>query len=67
MALSRDGVRWQNETLIIYSGAAGVVLKAMRDFHEKVLDFELKTIGTEKKVQGDKFFDFSIMKLLAAN
>lgn len=62
MALSRDGVRCQKKTLIIYIGAAGVVLKAIKDFHEKVSDFELKTIGTEKKVRRDKFFDFSIMK-----
>jgi NitT/TauT family transport system substrate-binding protein len=37
------------------------------DYREKVLDFELKTIGTEKRVQRDKFFDFSIMKSLAFN
>ena len=38
-----------------------------QDYQEKVLDFELKTIGTEKKVQRDSFFDFSIMKSLATN
>lgn len=37
------------------------------DFQEKVLDFELKAIGTDKKVRRDKVFDFSIMKSLAAN
>jgi NitT/TauT family transport system substrate-binding protein len=34
------------------------------DYQEKVLDFELKTIGTEKKVQRERFFDFSIIKSL---
>ncbi len=37
------------------------------NFQEKVLDFELKAIGTEKKVHRDKVFDFSVMKSLAAN
>lgn len=37
------------------------------DFQEKVLDFQLKAIGTDKKVPRDKYFDFSIMKSLAAN
>ncbi len=37
------------------------------DFQEKVLDFELKAIGTDKKVRRDKAFDFSVMKSLAAN
>lgn len=37
------------------------------DFQEKVLEFELKTIGTDKKVRRDKVFDFSVMKSLAAN
>lgn len=37
------------------------------DFQEKVLDFELKAIGTDKKIARDKLFDFSIMKSLGAN
>jgi hypothetical protein len=53
--------------LIIYIGAADVVLKAMKELHEKVLDHELETIGTEKKVQHDRVFDFSIVNSLAAN
>jgi len=36
------------------------------DFQEKVLDFELKAIGTDKKVRKEKLFDFSVMKSLAA-
>ena len=36
------------------------------DYQEKVLDYELKTIGTEKKVQRERFFDFSIIKSLGA-
>ena len=35
------------------------------DFQEKVLDFELKAIGTDKKVRKEKVFDFSVMKSLA--
>ena len=37
------------------------------DFQEKVLDFELKAIGTDKKVRRDNAFDFSVLKSLAAN
>jgi NitT/TauT family transport system substrate-binding protein len=37
------------------------------EFQEKVLDFELKAIGTDKKVQREKVFDFSVMKSLATN
>ncbi len=37
------------------------------DFQEKVLDFELKTIGSDKKVRRERVFDFSIMKSLAAS
>jgi NitT/TauT family transport system substrate-binding protein len=37
------------------------------EYQQKVLEFELKTIGTDKKVQRDRFFDFSIMKSLAAS
>ena len=36
------------------------------DFQDKVLDFELKAIGTEKKISREQVFDFSIMKSLAA-
>jgi NitT/TauT family transport system substrate-binding protein len=32
------------------------------DFQERVLDFELKTIGTDKKISRDKVFDFSLVK-----
>jgi hypothetical protein len=35
------------------------------DFQEKVLDFELKTIGTDKKISRDRVFDFSIIKTFA--
>jgi NitT/TauT family transport system substrate-binding protein len=35
------------------------------DFQEKVLDFELKTIGTDKKLSRDRVFDFSIIKSFA--
>jgi NitT/TauT family transport system substrate-binding protein len=35
------------------------------DFQDKVLDFQLKAIGIDKKVPRDKVFDFSIMKSLA--
>ena len=37
------------------------------DFQDKVLDFELKAIGTDKRIPRDKVFDFSIMKSLAKN
>ena len=37
------------------------------DFQEKVLEFELKAIGTDKKVRRDRVFDFSVMKSLASN
>jgi hypothetical protein len=32
------------------------------DFQDRVLDFELKTIGTDKKLSRDKVFDFSLTK-----
>jgi NitT/TauT family transport system substrate-binding protein len=32
------------------------------DFQDRVLDFELKTIGTDKKISRDKVFDFSLIK-----
>ncbi|MBI2232270.1 MAG: ABC transporter substrate-binding protein [Deltaproteobacteria bacterium] len=35
------------------------------DFQDKVLDFELKAIGTDKKISREQVFDFSIMKSLA--
>lgn len=37
------------------------------DFQDRVLDFQLKAIGTDKKLSRDKVFDFSIMKSLATN
>ena len=37
------------------------------DFQDKVLDFELKAIGSDKKIPRDKYFDFSIMKSLSTN
>ncbi len=35
------------------------------DFQDKVLDFELKAIGTDKHISRDAVFDFSILKSLA--
>jgi ABC-type nitrate/sulfonate/bicarbonate transport system substrate-binding protein len=35
-------------------------------FQDEVLDFELKTIGTDKKIPREKLFDFSIIKSLGA-
>lgn len=35
------------------------------EFQDKVLDFELKAIGTDQKLTRDKVFDFSIVKSLA--
>lgn len=35
------------------------------DFQDKVLDFEFKAMGMEKKLPREKVFDFSIMKSLA--
>ena len=35
------------------------------DFQDKVLDFELKAIGTDQRIPREKVFDFSIMKSLA--
>ncbi|HEX9443538.1 MAG TPA: ABC transporter substrate-binding protein [Candidatus Binatia bacterium] len=32
------------------------------EFQDRVLDFELKTIGTDKKITRDKLFDFSLIK-----
>jgi len=37
------------------------------EFQDKVLDFELKAIGSDKKIPRDKYFDFSIMKSLSTN
>ena len=35
------------------------------DFQDKVLDFEFKSMGMDKKLPRNKVFDFSIMKSLA--
>ncbi|HEY6198287.1 MAG TPA: ABC transporter substrate-binding protein [Candidatus Binatia bacterium] len=35
------------------------------EFQDRVLDFELKTIGAEKKIARDKLFDFSLIKAMA--
>jgi NitT/TauT family transport system substrate-binding protein len=35
-------------------------------FQDEVLDFELKTIGTDKKIPREKLFDFSMIKTMAA-
>ena len=35
------------------------------DFQDKVLDFELKTIGTDKRISRDRLFDFSLIKTFA--
>jgi NitT/TauT family transport system substrate-binding protein len=32
------------------------------DFQDRVLDFELRAIGTEKKISRDKVFDFSLIR-----
>ena len=32
------------------------------EFQDRVLDFELKTIGTDKKISRDKVFDFALAK-----
>jgi hypothetical protein len=32
------------------------------DFQDRVLDFELKAIGTDKKISRDKVFDFSFIR-----
>lgn len=45
--------------------ASGGVIS--EDFQDKVLDFQLKAIGTDKRLPRDKVFDFSILKSLAAN
>jgi hypothetical protein len=34
----------------------------LEEFQDRVLDFELKTIGTDKKISRDKVFDFSLAK-----
>ncbi|MBI4527797.1 MAG: ABC transporter substrate-binding protein [Deltaproteobacteria bacterium] len=35
------------------------------EFQDKVVDFQLKAIGSDKKLRRDQVFDFSIMKALA--
>ncbi len=37
------------------------------DFQDRVLDFELKAMGEDKRLARDKVFDFSIMKSLLKN
>jgi hypothetical protein len=32
------------------------------EFQDRVLDFELKAIGIDKKISRDKVFDFSLIK-----
>ncbi len=34
------------------------------DFQDRVLEFELKTIGAEKKIARDRLFDFSLIKAM---
>lgn len=36
--------------------------KISEDFQDRVLDFELKTIGTDKKITRDRVFDLSMIK-----
>ncbi len=35
------------------------------DFQDKVIDFELKAIGTDKKLRRDRVFDFSVIREVA--
>ena len=37
------------------------------DFQDKVLDFQLKAIGSDKRIPREKVFDFSILKSLGSN
>ena len=32
------------------------------DFQDRVIEFELKTIGTDKKIARDRVFDFSLIR-----
>jgi hypothetical protein len=49
--------------LILHSKRCGI---RPAEFQDKVLDFEFKAMGADKKLARDKVFDFSIMKSLAA-
>jgi NitT/TauT family transport system substrate-binding protein len=57
---SSKALRVYQETLPTYV-ADGTI---SADFQDKVLDFELKTIGSDKKISRERVFDFSTVESL---
>jgi NitT/TauT family transport system substrate-binding protein len=63
MSLSYEAALKTHDASIPFYVSDGMISE---DFQDKVLDFELKAIGTDKRITRDAVFDFSIMKSLAA-
>jgi len=63
MSLPYEAALKTHDASIPFYVSDGVISE---DFQDKVLDFELKAIGSDKRISRDAVFDFSIMKSLAA-
>jgi ABC-type nitrate/sulfonate/bicarbonate transport system substrate-binding protein len=63
MSLSYEAALKTHEASIPFYVSDGMISE---EFQDKVLDFELKAIGTDKRISRDAVFDFSVMKSLAA-
>jgi hypothetical protein len=63
MSLSHEAALRTHDASVPFYVSDGTISD---EFQDKVLDFELKVIGTDNRVSRDAVFDFSIMKTLAA-
>jgi NitT/TauT family transport system substrate-binding protein len=63
MSLSHEAALKTHDASVPFYVTDGMISD---EFQDKVLDFELKVIGTDKRISRDAVFDFSIMKSLAA-
>jgi hypothetical protein len=63
MSLSHEAALKTHDASVPFFVTDGMISE---EFQDKVLDFELKVIGTDKRISRDAVFDFSIMKSLAA-
>jgi NitT/TauT family transport system substrate-binding protein len=63
MSLSHEAALKTYDSSIPFYVSDGLLSE---EFQDKVLDFELKAIGTDKRISRNEVFDFSIMKSLAA-
>jgi hypothetical protein len=63
MSLPHEAALRTHDASIPFFVSEGLISE---EFQDKVLDFELKIIGTDKRISRGAVFDFSIMKSLAA-